>query len=610
MSSLSPSTHALDARLAQRQRLPNETLTTILGFLEPWDSWRLRLVSQNFNAYIMRYLAPRVFLPSTTIFVRGEDSWIFVGANDDERSESEATENLDGSSTSDSVDLRGSAYDHRGRKLVFLSTRPPPLPAVIPGSGSLSADSSRLPLIARPSPSLAAQPLADFLPSAPSIHAILRSTISSPVQIIIRINSRYYRHTPPLSSLCIDRTSLILSVDWCELFNALLHMPEEVRMERERKAWPSRVWIPRRAAWVTRGEEDDDSDAMSIAETESEVGEEREDLHVHISVPASAASAELGSVSQGGESELETPVAVEPELDTAPPLVLSPPLVAVPHFEEEEEEEDDDDGALTELTEVLLPNSPFHPSQSPHSPDAVRGFSHDGFLSISHPTAAPEEVVPQGSAVDEEPSYSYSYELELEEKDPSSAPGPTDHDAGYGGFSLLGEYEDSPPWAPEPAGVDEKRSFVLESRSPSLYDDARDLPPFDVRSVAGTEPDVDVERASVDVESSILEKALSEDDDDESLEVYFSPPETPEPPTHIPLAEGGAGIVHIPPPPSSPSSSASQNPKKQKKTYRSIGIQVSLLALSPLQFLFSTARASIARPSTERARLGRYASWP
>jgi F-box domain len=56
--------------IPEKQLLPNETLTSVLAEMEPWDAWPLRLVSKNFNSYILRVLAPRFYVPGTYVYIR------------------------------------------------------------------------------------------------------------------------------------------------------------------------------------------------------------------------------------------------------------------------------------------------------------------------------------------------------------------------------------------------------------------------------------------------------------------------------------------------------------------------------------------------------------
>jgi hypothetical protein len=328
---------------ARRQLLPNEMLTNILLEMDPWDVWPLRRVCHNFNTYIMRYLAPRRYLPMTTIFVRGEDSWIFVGANKDTVTPSTPGESADAPEESEAPAILASPFssnaDHRGQKLAFLATRVPHH------------------IVSRAGPSAVAQPIAEFLPALETERDIIQMKLDDRVQVIIRVGAKYFRHVQ-IPSLVVDREALVMSLDWRELFNTVLHMPEDVRRLKDAQAWPSKLWIPDAYYWVDRPDSDEDSD-MYISEPSGEQPEE-------------------GGVEDEGDVQRvhasEGSLAGEVEIPTAP--VPAPVVVAAPPVEDWDEPE-----ALTELTEVL-----------PSAEEAlVGGFSRDevaGHRLLSSPTAS------------------------------------------------------------------------------------------------------------------------------------------------------------------------------------------------------------------------------
>lgn len=313
---------------ARRQLLPNEMLTNVLLEMDPWDVWPLRRVCRNFNTYIMRYLAPRRYLPMTTIFVRGEDSWIFVGANNDIVTPSTPGESADAHEAEREVPAVlaspfSSNADHRGQKLAFLATRVPHH------------------VVSRTGPSAVAQPIAEFLPALEAERDIIQMKLDDRVQVIIRVGVKYFRHVQ-IPSLVVDRETLVMSLDWRELFNAVLNMPEDVRHLKDARAWPSKLWIPDAYYWVDRPDSDEDSDMYISEPSGAESGIEGEG-------DVQSAHASEGSLA----GEVEIPIAPVP----APVVVVAVPLV----------EGWDEPEALTELTEVL---------PSPEEPHAD-GFGRD-----------------------------------------------------------------------------------------------------------------------------------------------------------------------------------------------------------------------------------------
>lgn len=259
--------------MTRRQKLPNEVLTNVLIKMDPWDVWPLRRVCQNFNNYILRYLGPREYLPMTAIFVRGEDSWVFVGANQDTVTPSPDSTGLPETSAADEPPVApsplspfSSSLDHRGQKLAFLATvtphhRAPPMPG-----------------------SNVSQPIAEFLPAVEAERDIIQMKLDDRVQVIIRVGSKYFRHVH-LPSLVVDRISLVMSLDWLELFNVVLNMPEPVRRLKDARAWPTKLWIPEASHphWIDRPDTptEADSDADYIyypPEAPVDEGEEIEDV--------------------------------------------------------------------------------------------------------------------------------------------------------------------------------------------------------------------------------------------------------------------------------------------------------------------------------------------
>lgn len=402
----------------RRQRLPNETLTNILLEMDPWDVWPLRRVSHNFNSYIMRYLAPRKYLPMTSIFVRAEDSWIFVGANRDLVTPStpgdpaDSPEHEEGIPTSLTSPF-GAHNDHRGRKLAFLATRVPPRP------------------VPRIGPSFVAQPIAEFLPAVEAERDIIQMKLYDPVQVIIRVGTKFFRHVS-LPTLVVDRESLIMSLDWRELFNAVLYMPENIRRLKDAQAWPSKLWIPDAFVWVDRPDSDYDSDEdsdMSVSEpsgSELLVGGE-EGVHVE------------EHASEGGEIELPAPVeAVEdiapasplpiPTLTASPVPTLAPALPVAPPLAEELDEPE----ALTELMEVLPEPEGEHvggfsrDELEEHAASSSSSASEGGAFTYG-PTSYGEGFTTAEEALRE--AFVPSYALLLDYEESSSEGGRSDPDA-------------------------------------------------------------------------------------------------------------------------------------------------------------------------------------
>lgn len=372
---------------APRQRLPNEMLTNILVAMDPWDVWPLRRVCHNFNTYIMRYLAPRRYLPMTTIFVRGEDSWVFVGAN---------TSIVTPSTPGDPAETGGevpavptspfsSITDHRGQKLAFLATRVPDHP------------------VPRVGPSVAAQPIAEFLPALESERDIIQMKLDDRVQVIIRVGAKYFRHVQ-IPSLVVDRETLVMSLDWRELFNTVLNMPEDIRRLKDVQAWPSKLWIPDAYYWVDRP----DSDMGS-----------GEDSDMYISEPSVE---EVGGAE--GEGDVQSLRASEGSPANEVEVLIPAPVVvaAAPPVENWDEQE-----ALTELTEVLLSPEESHVggftrdevAGHPLSPSASEGGSF-----VFGPAAYGEGLTTTEEALRE--AFAPSYALLLDYEESSSEGGRSD----------------------------------------------------------------------------------------------------------------------------------------------------------------------------------------
>ena len=369
---------------APRQLLPNEMLTNILSEMDPWDVWPLRRVCHNFNTYILRYLAPRRYLPMTMIFVRGEDSWIFVGANNNMVTPSTPGESAEapdagGEAPAVSASPFSSNADHRGQKLAFLATRVPDHP------------------FSRLGPSAVAQPVAEFLPAIETERDIIQMKLNDRVQVIIRIGAKYFRHVQ-LPSLAVDRDTLVMSLDWRELFNTVLHMPENVRRLKDAQIWPSKLWIPDAYDWLDRPDSDMGSD---------------EDSDMHISEP----SGDQLEDGVEGEGEVQSMHASEGSLVgevEAPTAPIPTPVVAAAALENWDEPE-----ALTELTEVLP--SPEETSTSGFSRDEVTGHdllplsASEGGASVFGSVAYGEGLTTTEEALREAFAPSYALLLDYEE---------------------------------------------------------------------------------------------------------------------------------------------------------------------------------------------------
>ncbi|KAF8314949.1 hypothetical protein DL93DRAFT_2227662 [Clavulina sp. PMI_390] len=380
--------------LPQRQRLPNETLTSILDQMDPWEVWPLRRCCKNFNSYIMRYLAPRKYLPITSIFIRAEDSWIFVGANRDCVTPStpggERTpipETAFGASPNPPASVGGfapfggSSYDHRGRRLAFLSTRMPDLPQP------------------RVGPSAVSQPMADFLPAVDAERDVIQMKLNDPVQVIVRVGVKYFRHLQ-LSTLVVDRAhdQLVMSVDWRELFNITLHMPEHVRRLKDAQMWPSKLWIPDSTEWYDRPDSDVDSEELERSDMLVPEPGEVQPVDGVVEPAVEPVGRLVTALSDGGELVVPTATEVIPVAASLAPAVFAPftaadilpppgfipsavpvPAAPLPVFEEYD--------ALEELVEVLPDPEPEHVGFSiderglrsrSHSPPPVAAASPTG----------------------------------------------------------------------------------------------------------------------------------------------------------------------------------------------------------------------------------------
>ncbi|KAF8342816.1 uncharacterized protein EI90DRAFT_3030347 [Cantharellus anzutake] len=195
---------------SDRQILPNEVLTNILSELEPWDAWPLRLVCKNFDSYLLRVLAPRVYLPQTRIYIRRAESWVFYIPNPDYYTPPPSTADLPVNPTPVQPD------HHRGQKFTFLNLH------------SRSAF-SRVPEIAH------------YVPARDEEHDLILEKLEMEVQVIVLIKCRYYRQVR-LPSLAVNRNTLTLSFDWKEMFCTTLPLPERIRRMQEMR--PRVVWIP------------------------------------------------------------------------------------------------------------------------------------------------------------------------------------------------------------------------------------------------------------------------------------------------------------------------------------------------------------------------------
>ncbi|KAG8945530.1 hypothetical protein FRC04_000733 [Tulasnella sp. 424] len=68
------------ARRGLAPRLPPELCDMVLSESLPRNAWNFRRVCRRWNSYVLGTLAPKRWLPRTSIFVRGPQSWIFFRA--------------------------------------------------------------------------------------------------------------------------------------------------------------------------------------------------------------------------------------------------------------------------------------------------------------------------------------------------------------------------------------------------------------------------------------------------------------------------------------------------------------------------------------------------
>lgn len=68
------------ARRGPAPRFPPELCDMVLSESLPRNAWNFRRVCRRWNSYVLGTLAPKRWLPGTSIFVRGPQSWIFFRA--------------------------------------------------------------------------------------------------------------------------------------------------------------------------------------------------------------------------------------------------------------------------------------------------------------------------------------------------------------------------------------------------------------------------------------------------------------------------------------------------------------------------------------------------
>jgi len=225
--------------IPEKQLLPNETLTSVLAEMEPWDAWPLRLVSKNFNSYILRVLAPRFYVPETYVYIRRAESWIFQTASPAAFTPPIPSDPTDLGAEGGAGSAAPPSSSHRGQKFQFSASQPPDDHGV--------------------------SHCVDYVPSRNEELPIIRDKLYDEVEVIFRVGFRYYRHVQ-LPSLGVDRSTLVMSFDWLELYNIVLNMPEG-ELKRGHGIGPRYLWIPDRVGrlWMDGEDNMDFSDSEAVS---------------------------------------------------------------------------------------------------------------------------------------------------------------------------------------------------------------------------------------------------------------------------------------------------------------------------------------------------------
>ena len=188
--------------------LPQELCDMILMALPPQSAWKSRLVCRSWDRFVTNILAPRYYLPNTTLIIRQAQSWVFYNPP--------ASPYLVVESGIASPARSNSSFGgHDGTRFTFFQT------------GTRNSTFAAF----EPPPALSESEKTDLL-----------MKMEDEVQVMVYIEEESFKHIRlPSLSLC-DRDTLRLSIEWKELFNATFLMPQALRDKLELSLRPSLTW--------------------------------------------------------------------------------------------------------------------------------------------------------------------------------------------------------------------------------------------------------------------------------------------------------------------------------------------------------------------------------
>lgn len=225
------------------QRLPPELCDMVLSESLPRNAWNFRRVCRRWDNYVLGTLAPKRWLPETSIYVRGPQSWIFFraareGLEDDDLPSNDKRRSSSGSSSGVGC---GGAFS----------------PALLAGTDSSCSHSTRFGFTR-----LAGVDVARFEPAGgalPPTH--LRELImklEDEVQVIFQLSAsgvETFKHAVVNSLSLAERTKPTLTLRWRELFTRTIAARplREDRVPLETRS-PLRMDSPS-VLWVADGED-------------------------------------------------------------------------------------------------------------------------------------------------------------------------------------------------------------------------------------------------------------------------------------------------------------------------------------------------------------------
>lgn len=177
--------------MLSERRLPSDICFLVLEYLPPREIWALRSVSKIWKDYIEQVLVHTHLLPMLSIYLRSSESYAFYPTIDN-----------------------GSGKSVPGQGVKFVYTA--------------SSDSEETAVF-------------NLAHRTPQYRLELVDRIQFHVQVMVQFDGKWFRHIK-IPSLAMDLRNLELSIDWREVLNVVLVMPELGRKRLERKLQPA-TWV-------------------------------------------------------------------------------------------------------------------------------------------------------------------------------------------------------------------------------------------------------------------------------------------------------------------------------------------------------------------------------